>query len=198
VLALGNPYGLARSVSFGIVSGNGRVLDLTTYEDYIQTDAAINPGNSGGALLDLDGAVVGINTAKGTRFDGSLGLGFAIPAYLVREVVPELDRSGHVRRGWLGVQFRPLSLDGARDLGLALPGYVAIDRVIAGGPAESAGLETDDVILRVDGQAVTDGQGLLMAVARLEPGTSAALEILRDGERAEVSVQVGERALDER
>ncbi len=194
VLAVGNPLGLSHSVTFGIVSARGRSdLSIALYEDFIQTDAAINPGNSGGPLVDLDGRVVGINTAKGTRFDGSLGLGFAIPAYMVRDVVDDIVSVGRVQRGFLGIRFSELSRWAAQDLDLPNGSFVSVEAIIDGGPAARAGLAVGDVILSLNGRSVAEGQELLKAVAQLEPGIPAAVEVLRGGQRQMVEVVVSER-----
>lgn len=194
VLAIGNPQGLSHSVTAGIISATGRMdLDLTTFEDFLQTDAAINPGNSGGPLVDLDGRVVGINTAMGTTNTGGAGLGFAIPAQIVRFVVDGILREGRVRRGYLGVLVGPLSPQEARRRGYDRGGLVEVTEVYDDTPAERVGLAVDDVILAIDGEDVDDPQELINRIAELGPGARVKLGILRAGRVEEVSVTLGER-----
>jgi S1-C subfamily serine protease len=194
VLAIGNPLGLGQSVSFGIVSGTGRSdLRLATYEDFIQTDAVINDGNSGGPLVDLEGRVIGINTARGLPERESLGIGFAIPAGMVREALDDILAFGEVRRGWIGVRF-----DEVRARGRSVPGatgatLVAISQVIPDGPAALAGMLVDDVVLRVNGEPVSSRPAMLRAVAVQRPGSTAEIEVWRDGELQTLRIEVGTR-----
>ena len=175
VIAIGNPFGLDNSVSTGIVSATGRDrMGITDFEDFIQTDAAINPGNSGGALIDARGQLIGINTAI-YSLGGSQGIGFAIPTSLVRDVMDDLEEHGRVSRGWLGVSIR--SIPGCR---AGADGGAAVDYVDPASPAASSGLQAGDVVVSVDGQAVTDADGLRHAVARHAAGTGR-LEVVRDG-----------------
>lgn len=193
VIAVGNPLGLGHSVSAGIVSGRGRTANITTYEDFIQTDAAINPGNSGGPLVDLQGRIVGVNTAVADIRTGGQGIGFAIPADMVAQVTDQLARWGEVRRGYVGVNLREV-----RDFELARLDYsgasrVAVRSVVKGGPAEQAGLEPGDVVVRVNNRPVTTVQSLMAVVASFAPGTEVELEVRRDQLARKVSVRLGER-----
>ncbi len=192
VLAVGNPDGLDHTVTFGIVSARGRSgLNIADYEDFLQTDAAINFGNSGGPLIDLEGRVVGINTAV---WQGNQGLSFAIPAYMVREVVAEILEKGFVDRGWFGIRVRDLSE--ARAVGLAGEARVAVDFVFPGSPAAAAGLQLGDIVLAIGDRTVPDQRTLLDAIARLEPGARVPVEVWRDGRRQRLAVDVGERPSD--
>ena len=196
VLAIGNPQGLSHSVTAGIISARGRVdLDLTTFEDYLQTDAAINPGNSGGPLVDLDGRIVGINTAMGTVSSGGNGLGFAIPGHIVRFVVDGILREGRVRRGFLGVTMDDVPAHHAQRLGYDRRGLVRVDEVQDGSPAERVGLAVDDVILAVQGSEVYDPKVVMNLIAELGPGAEMQLEILRNGEVQGLSVFLEERGM---
>lgn len=198
VLAVGNPFGLSQTVTQGIVSALGRgALGVTTFEDFIQTDAAINVGNSGGALLDARGRLVGINTAAvGPAAPGALaeGIGFAIPVDLVMEVTGQLARHGRVIRGWLGVE--PVELTGSRAalLGLA-PGTAGVELVgvAPGSPAEEAGLRPGDILLALDGRPVSDSRAALAQVAAGSPGDRVRLEVVRQGERFMLEGRLGER-----
>ena len=189
VLAVGNPLGLGHAVTAGIVSGRGREASIATYEDFIQTDAAINPGNSGGPLVDLDGRVVGINTAVADTRRGSQGIGFAIPAYMVADVVQQLRESGRVRRGYLGVELRELE----RLVGGAQRGVVVVSRAEAGAPARSAGVREGDVIVSFDGETVESLKELMEAIAEVPPGREIRLGVQRGEASETIRVEVGER-----
>ncbi len=180
VLAVGNPLGYDHSVTFGIISAQGREAGLrdVVYEDFLQTDAAINAGNSGGPLIDLEGRIVGINTAKEVVSEGNQGLGFAIPAYLVREVVSELLEKGYVERGYFGIQ---LENDG-----------VTVD-VVSGTPARNAGIRKGDVLVAIAGEPVSTRKELFDTIARLRPGTRVAVDVLRRGAKELLLVEVGDR-----
>ena len=193
VIAVGNPLGLGHSVSAGIVSGRGRTANITTYEDFIQTDAAINPGNSGGPLVDLEGRIVGVNTAVADIRMGGQGIGFAIPADMVAEVTDQLARFGEVRRGYVGVNLREVGEREVARLDYEGASRVAVRSVVRGGPAERAGLEPGDLVVRVNDRSVTTVQSLMAVVASFSPGTEVELEILRDREARRVSVLLGER-----
>ena len=190
VLAIGNPYGFGQTVTQGIVSATGRNhLGLNTFENFIQTDAAINPGSSGGALVNARGELVGINSVF---YGGSQGIGFAIPADLARGVMTHLLEHGRVLRGFLGVE--PQDLTAAERLGLPDAGGVLVAGVYRGSPAADAGIRPGDVITRIDDAPVGDARDALNRIARLAPGTEITLEIVRDGERSQLAVVVGERA----
>ncbi|NYS59226.1 Do family serine endopeptidase [Vreelandella salicampi] len=193
-LAIGNPFGVGQTVTMGIISATGRShLGLNAYEDFIQTDAAINPGNSGGALVNSDGALVGINTAIFSRSGGSQGIGFAIPANLAHNILNELVTKGRVIRGWLGIEAQALSRELATSFGLRTPQGVIIAGVIQGGPAARAGLQPGDVLLAVDDQPVLDARATMSDIADIEPGTKLPLTVVRGGEIMEVMLEVGER-----
>ncbi|KPQ31025.1 MULTISPECIES: Do family serine endopeptidase [unclassified Halomonas] len=193
-LAIGNPFGVGQTVTMGIISATGRShLGLNAYEDFIQTDAAINPGNSGGALINPEGALVGINTAIFSRSGGSQGIGFAIPANLAHSILDELVTQGRVIRGWLGIEAQALSRELAASFGLRTPQGVIVAGIVDGGPAEAAGLEPGDVLLAVDGEPILDARETMSDIASIEPGTSLPLTIVRDSERMEMTLEVGER-----
>ena len=194
VLAIGNPFNVGQTVTAGIVSALGRNrLGLSTFENFIQTDAAINPGNSGGALVDARGALVGINTAIYSQGGGSLGIGFAVPVDLARQVMDDLVRDGRVVRGWIGVDPRDLTADLAASLRLDKVQGVLITGVLQGGPAAQAGVRPGDVVTAVAARPVLSTADLLKAVAALMPQSSARLSVLRNGQPQDVEVKVGER-----
>lgn len=194
VLAIGNPFNVGQTVTAGIVSALGRNrLGLSTFENFIQTDAAINPGNSGGALVDARGALVGINTAIYSQGGGSLGIGFAVPVDLARQVMDDLVRDGRVVRGWIGVEPRDLTADLAASLRLDKVQGVLITGVLQGGPAAQAGVRPGDVVTAVAARPVLSTADLLKAVAALMPQSSARLSVLRNGQPQDVEVKVGER-----
>jgi len=194
VLAIGNPFGVGQTVTSGIVSAMGRSqLGLNTFENFIQTDAAINPGNSGGALVDVNGHLMGINTAIYSRSGGSMGIGFAIPTSTARDVLEAIVRDGSVTRGWLGVEPRQLDAELARHFGLSQTAGVVIAGVLQNGPAAAAGIRPGDVITHVQGEAVTDVSGLLRVVAALTPGEAASIQLRRRDTALTVSVVPGRR-----
>jgi serine protease DegQ len=194
VLAIGHPFNVGQTVTSGIVSALGRTrLGLSTYENFIQTDAAINPGNSGGALVDARGALVGINSAIYSRTGGSMGIGFAVPIDLAREVMDSLVRDGRVVRGWIGIEPRELTPELVDSMQLATREGVLIAGVLQGGPAGAAGLRPGDVVVAVEGQPVDGTASLLRTVAALRPGSRVVLAVQRGKQRAEVPVTVGQR-----
>jgi Do/DeqQ family serine protease len=194
VLAIGNPFNVGQTVTSGIVSALGRNrLGLSTFENFIQTDAAINPGNSGGALVDARGALVGINTAIYSQSGGSLGIGFAVPVDLARQVMDDLVREGRVIRGWIGVEPRDLPADLAASLGLEKVTGVLITGVLQGGPAALAGVRPGDLVTAVGPRSVQTTADLLKAVAALKPKSVVALNLVRGGQRVNVEVTVGQR-----
>lgn len=189
VLAIGNPFGVGQTVTSGIVSAEARTrVGITDYQFFIQTDAAINPGNSGGALVDMDGRLVGINTAIFSRSGGSQGIGFAIPSNMVRVVVDSALQGGQVRRPWLGASTQSLSSDLAEALDLPSPRGALIAAVVPGGPAADSGLREGDVILSIDGGAVTDADALRYRIATRGANGKAEFEIWRDGARKTLAV----------
>jgi Do/DeqQ family serine protease len=192
VVAIGSPFGLSQTVTSGIVSALGRSgLGIEGYEDFIQTDASINPGNSGGALVDLDGRLVGINTAIVGPAGGNVGIGFAIPSSLVRPVVEQLVKYGEVQRGQLGIGVQDLTPDLAKALGLERSGGAVIAQVQPGSPAAKAGLRAGDVITAVDGKPVATASALRNAVGLMRVGTEVRLDLIRDGKPEAVTAQIG-------
>jgi serine protease Do len=189
VLAIGNPFGVGQTVTSGIVSALARTrVGISDYQFFIQTDAAINPGNSGGALVGLDGRLVGINTAIYSRDGGSNGIGFAIPANMVKSVVDAALSGGKIVRPWLGATGQAVTAEIAGGLGLDRPAGVLIDEVYPGGPADRAGLRVGDVVLAVDGKEIFDPEALNFRIATLGVGQVARLSVLQKGVRKEVSL----------
>ncbi len=197
VLAIGNPFGIGETVTSGIISAKGRrvgiLADVEGYEDFIQTDAAINPGNSGGALVDVDGRLIGINTAILSRTGGFQGVGLAVPANLVSQVTESLVKSGKVVRGYLGLGIQNLTPSLADSFKLKDNKGALVGEVVANGPAAKAGVKEGDVIMAVNGQPVTDANGLTMAISTTAPGTKVELDILRDGKKEHIAAKTGER-----
>jgi serine protease Do len=190
VWAIGSPYGLDNSVTFGIVSAKGRNgIGATRYQDLLQTDAAVNPGNSGGALVSAKGELVGINTAiMGSAFRG---ISFAIPSNMAREVFDRLQADGEVPRGWLGVRLDRLSPAAAKSAGIEEGRGVVIIEVLGGSPALAAGLKPDDIVVKWQGQPVEDPRRFSFLVAETEPATVAEIEVIRDGVALALEVEVG-------
>ncbi|NCF80155.1 MAG: PDZ domain-containing protein [Proteobacteria bacterium] len=189
VLAIGNPFGVGKTVTMGIVSATGRSrIGLNTFEDFIQTDAAINPGNSGGALINPYGELIGINTAVYSDSGGSQGIGFAIPAALAHRVMQEIVDHGYVIRGWLGIEVQAFARTEA-----GAPASVTVVNVLAKTPAERADLRAGDILTQVDDTPVADPQSALNAIARVKPGNRVSLGILRNGEARQVVVTVAQR-----
>lgn len=194
VVAIGNPYGLGGSVSAGIVSARDRELNIGSYDDFIQTDAAINSGNSGGPLFNLDGEVVGINSALLSPSGGSVGIGFAISANLARPVIAQLRSFGAARRGWIGVRVQSITPDVADALGLPDQRGALISNVTKGGPADAAGLLPGDVILRFDGRDIGAMRSFPRAVAETPAGKSPTVDILRRGKPISLKLSVRQLA----
>jgi len=197
VLAMGNPFGLRESASFGIVSAKDRTIGAGNYDDFIQTDAAINPGNSGGPLFNLKGEVVGINTAIVSPQIGQ-GIGFAVPINLAKQILPQLQSKGKVARGYMGVTVSDLTNDLAQGLGLP-PGAkgAVVQQVVPKSPAAKAGLQAGDVVVALNGKPVEGSGQLTRGVAAVAPGGIASLGLLRNGQKKEVSVTVAQRPDDE-
>ena len=194
VLAIGNPYGLTKTVTQGIVSATGRgQLEVATFENFIQTDAAINEGNSGGALINTAGHLLGINTAVLTQDTGTEGIGFAIPVDLVRGVVEEIKRNGRVIRGYVGIVPEQLSRVEANALGINPNVGILLSRIVEDSPAERAGLRAGDIILSINGEQIRSRQQALLIVARLNPEDRVEMEGLRDGQPFRVSLTATER-----
>jgi Do/DeqQ family serine protease len=200
VLAIGNPYGLSQTVTQGIVSATGRdqlgLSDIAVFESYIQTDAAINLGNSGGALVNADGELIGINAAVLGQSAGVEGIGFAIPVNLVRGVVEQILKFGHVRRGWLGVNGQSVTPEHAKRLGLPNGVGVVLLEVYTGSPAAKAGLQPGDVLTALNGLPVHTDLEARNRVAALAPGRNLRIEARRGAEKIDVRVKVEERQTD--
>jgi len=193
VVAVGNPFGLSHTITAGIVSAKGRAdVGIAAYEDFIQTDAAINPGNSGGPLVNLRGEVVGINTAIFSRSGGYMGIGFAIPIGMARSVMNSLIDKGEVIRGWLGVAIQNLDQGLAESFGYDSTEGVLVGDVTGGSPADTAGLKQGDIIIRFNGRKVRNVHQLRSSVASTEPGSKVPVEVLRDGKRSTLTVEIGE------
>lgn len=192
VLAVGNPFGLGGTVTAGIVSARNRDINAGPYDDFIQTDASINRGNSGGPLFDTKGDVVGVNTAIFSPNGGSIGIGFAIPANLAKDVVAQIENHGNVERGWLGVKIQAVSPEIAQAMGLKNDQGALISEVTADSPAAKAGLRQGDVILGYNGQAVAAMRDLPRLVAGTRSGETAKVELWRDGQKKSVSVTIGQ------
>jgi serine protease Do len=191
VLAVGNPFGLGGSVTAGIISARGRDIQAGPFDDFLQVDASINQGNSGGPLFDSTGQVIGINTAIYSPSGGSVGIGFAIPAAMAEEIIDQLKVGGVVERGWLGVQFQPVSAAVAASLGLDDQGGALVADVVEASPAERAGLRTGDVILSVSGQRLDDPKDLPRIIAGTSAGTELEMTILRTGKERSITVEIG-------
>ncbi|MDP1541361.1 MAG: trypsin-like peptidase domain-containing protein [Moraxellaceae bacterium] len=189
-LAIGNPFGVGQTVTQGIISAQGRSgLGINTYEDFIQTDAAINPGNSGGALIDVNGNLIGINTAIFSRSGGNMGIGFAIPAELAKTVMDSLIRHGRVLRGWLGVEIA----SGGRAANGRESSEVFIAGVMPGGPADKAGLKRGDQIIEVAGQSVVSANQVIRQIGAFAPKARAEVIVRREGKVRKIDVTMGER-----
>ena len=191
VLAIGSPFGFDHSVTAGIVSAKERALANETYVPFIQTDVAINPGNSGGPLFNLNGEVVGINSQIYTRSGGFMGLSFAIPIDVAMDVADQLKEDGFVTRGWLGVIIQEVNRDLAESFGLEKPAGALIAKVLPGSPAEDAGLQEGDVILKFEGSEINLSSDLPHFVGRVKPGETARVEIVRSGKKKIIGVEIG-------
>ncbi|MEM9571209.1 MAG: Do family serine endopeptidase [Pseudomonadota bacterium] len=192
VMAIGNPFGFGGSVSVGIVSARNRDIDSGNYDNYIQTDAAINSGNSGGPLFNLNGEVLGVNTAIITPTGGSVGLGFSIPANLAQQISDQLIEFGEARRGWFGVNIQNADRDLAQAYGLEEGTGVILTRIADDGPASKADFEIGDLILTFDGRPVTNERALSRIVADTEIGKTVDVELVRDGRKRTVTFELGE------
>jgi len=192
VVAIGSPFGLEQTVTAGIVSAKGRVIGSGPYDNFIQTDASINPGNSGGPLLNMTGEVVGINTAIFSRSGGNVGIGFAIPVNMAKEIAPQLKEKGHVTRGWLGVGIQKITPELAKSFGLKEEKGALVSQVAEGGPADKAGIETGDVIVEFDGKMVADSNDLPRMVASVPVGNTVSVKVLRAGNVVDREVKIAE------
>ncbi|KVN37490.1 2-alkenal reductase [Burkholderia pyrrocinia] len=194
VLAIGNPFGVGQTVTMGIISALGRNhLGINTFENFIQTDAPINPGNSGGALVDVNGNLLGINTAIYSRSGGSLGIGFAIPVSTARTVLESIITSGSVTRGWIGVEPQDVTPEIAESFGLQQKSGAIVAGVLQGGPADKAGIRPGDILVSVNGDEITDTTKLLNVVAQIKPGATAKVHVVRKGKEFDVNVVIGKR-----
>lgn len=199
VLAIGNPFGVGQTVTSGIVSALGRnQLGINTFENFIQTDAAINPGNSGGALTDINGNLMGINTAIYSRSGGSMGIGFAIPVSTAKQVMESIVKNGQVVRGWIGVEPNELTPELAQTFGIQSAQGVIVTGVLNSGPAAEAGIRPGDVITQVAGQPVRTVSELLTRIAGLTPGQATPFALQRQGQVVEVSVTPAQRPRPQR
>src|SRR5262249_25927003 len=194
VLAVGNPFGLGGTVTAGIVSARGRDIGANQYDDFIQIDAPINQGNSGGPAFDLNGEVIGVNTAIFTPSGGSVGIAFAIPAETVRTVIEQLKSKGAVTRGWIGVRIQPVTGDIADGLGLKRTTGALVTEPEPDSPAARAGVRPGDVIWSVNSVPIKDARELAKRIGAIAPGTSVSLGVLRDGEEKTISVTLTELA----
>ena len=199
VLAIGNPFGVGQTVTMGIVSALGRShLGINTFENFIQTDAAINPGNSGGALVDASGNLVGVNSAIYSRSGGSMGIGFAIPVSIARQVFDQIIATGSVTRGWIGVEVQDLTPELAESFKLPNTEGTLIAGVLKNGPADRGGIKPGDILVGVEGKPVTDSSSMLNLVAALQPGKQATLRLLRNGNEVKLKITVGKRPRPQR
>jgi serine protease DegQ len=194
VLAIGNPFGVGQTVTSGIISALGRSgLQINTFENFIQTDAAINPGNSGGPLVDSRGNLIGINTAIYSRSGGSIGIGFAIPVSTARMVLDQIVKSGSVTRGWIGVEVQEITPGLAESFKLGDTRGALVAGVLRGGPADKAGFKPGDVLIDVAGKPVANPSGMLNLIAALTPGSVAKMKVKRGKRDLTFDVTVGRR-----
>jgi serine protease Do len=195
-MAVGNPFGLGGTVTAGIISARGRDIGSGPYDDYLQIDASINKGNSGGPTFNLEGEVIGVNTAIFSPSGGSVGIGFAIPASIVKDVVDDLKSNGSVTRGWLGVQIQPVTDDIAESLGLENSDGAIIAGLTEKSPALKAGLKSGDIIVSANGEPISSAKDLSRTVAELKPGKSVPFIVMRDGKRETIDVEIGTMPAD--
>ena len=191
VVAIGNPFGLGNTVTAGIVSAKYRQIGGGPYDNFIQTDASINPGNSGGPLLDMDGEVIGVNSAIFSQSGGNIGIGFAIPINMAKQLLPQL-REGKVKRSWLGVMIQNITPELKTKLGLGTDEGALVSDVVSGGPAEKAGLKRGDVIFQFDGKTIRSSRDLPFVVASTPIGKTVGVEIMRDNQRINLQVKTEE------
>ena len=189
VMAVGSPFGLEETVTAGIVSAKGRVIGSGPYDNFIQTDASINPGNSGGPLINMKGEVIGINTAI---IANGQGIGFAIPVNMAKEIVPQLEKKGHVTRGWLGVSIQEVTPALAKSLGMKGEKGALVAQVVSGGPAEKAGIEQGDVISEFDGKEINSSGDLPRIVASTPVDKAVTVKVVRNSKTVDLQVKVGE------
>ena len=196
VLAIGNPFGVGQTVTSGIVSALGRTgLGISTFENFVQTDAAINPGNSGGALVDAAGNLIGINTAIFSRSGGSMGIGFAIPVSTAKMVLEQIVKSGSVTRGWIGVEVQEITPPVAESFKLGGTRGALIAGVLRGGPADKAGIKPGDILISINDDTISDTTRLLNVVAQIKPGTSVKVHLMRKSKELDLAVVIGKRPM---
>jgi len=194
VLAIGNPFGVGQTVTQGIVSALGRNhLGINTYENFIQTDASINPGNSGGALIDAAGNLVGINSAIYSRNGGSMGIGFAIPISIAKQVIEQIAKEGAVTRGWVGVEAQNLTPELAESFGLSSASGALVAGVLTNSPADRAGLKAGDILVAINDKPVLNSATMLNLIAVLEPNKNAMLKIVRAQKKMDIKILIGKR-----
>ena len=194
VLAIGNPFGVGQTVTMGIISALGRShLGINTFEDFIQTDAPINPGNSGGALVDIQGNLIGVNSAIFTKTGGSQGIGFAIPEDIAKKVMLQIIQHGEVTRGWLGVSMRDMNAETAQAFNLANINGTLVVGVLRNGPADRAGIQPGDILTSVNGKTLPNSTALLGYVAQLVPGAKADVSVMRKNKEIKVSATIAKR-----
>ncbi|HSH96669.1 MAG: Do family serine endopeptidase [Methylophilaceae bacterium] len=194
VLAIGNPFGVGQTVTQGIISALGRShLGINTFENFIQTDAPINPGNSGGALIDTQGNLVGVNSAIYSRSGGSMGIGFAIPISLVKQVMEQIISQGSVTRGWIGIEAQDITPELAESFKLKQVRGSLIAGILRGSPAERAGLKPGDILLEINGNQVIDSSSMLNLISGLAPNKQATLVVARDEKEIKVPITIGKR-----
>lgn len=191
VMAIGNPFGLGGSVTVGIISASGRNINAGPYDNFIQTDAAINKGNSGGPLFNMNGEVIGINTAIISPSGGSIGIGFAVPTELAENVIKQLIEFGETRRGWLGVRIQPVTDEVAESLKIGKARGALVSGLVKGGPVENGPIRVGDVIIDFDGKSVDDTRDLVRSVAESAVGAEVAVKVLRDGKEETLKVKLG-------
>jgi serine protease Do len=192
VLAVGNPFGLGGTVTAGIVSARGRDIGAGPYDDFIQIDAPVNKGNSGGPAFDVDGQVIGVNTAIFSPSGGSVGIAFAIPAETVKSVITQLREKGKVTRGWIGVQIQPVTADIADSLGMKDPHGALVAEPQENSPAAKAGIKSGDVIVSLDGRPIPDARTLARRISAMAPGTAVKIGVFRNGKEEQLSMTLGE------
>jgi serine protease DegQ len=196
VLAIGNPFGVGQTVTQGIISALGRNhLGINTFENFIQTDASINPGNSGGALIDVNGNLIGINSAIYSRNGGSMGIGFAIPVSIAKQVMEQITFNGSVTRGWIGIEAQDITPELAESFNLKTANGSLIAGVLLDSPADRAGLRPGDILVAIDDKPVADSQSMLNIIAMLKPRDKATLSIIRAGKKVNIALVVGKRPL---
>ncbi|ABE48532.1 MULTISPECIES: Do family serine endopeptidase [Methylobacillus] len=194
VLAIGNPFGVGQTVTQGIISALGRShLGINTFENFIQTDAPINPGNSGGALIDTEGNLVGINSAIYSRSGGSMGIGFAIPVSLAKQVMEQIIRQGSVIRGWIGIEAQDITPELAESFRLKQARGSLVAGVVRGSPADKAGLRPGDILLEIDGREVTDSSTMLNVISNLKPEKKVLVKIARNQTELVLPIVIGKR-----